>query len=278
YASIIDTRKPEREFDMTGIPVCNPHLMVSANVNHSPKKTKEFIHFRVKSSEYNAVTGSSNIKMEMIVLYASQSVRFKYLGLLGINIKTANNFLISGFIKFSDSGKILIEVTDIDYQKSSIYTPATSEISPDKSQKTRSIIDIIADDIESSSTQTTNCQFSSKTTFIFTKSDAKINLAPEQKNDSNLEAENDNEEQQNDSNLEAENDNEKQLNDNKEEKGSLTDENIKMTNVSEDEDQSKKRKTSVSEEEDQSKKRKKSVRTSKKEKERKQINKFKKSK
>ncbi|RIB20611.1 hypothetical protein C2G38_1177765 [Gigaspora rosea] len=251
YASIIDAGKPECEFDMTGVPVCDPHLMVSANVNRSPKKTEEFIHFGVESSEYNAVTGSSNIKMEMIVLYTSQSVRFKHLGLLGINIKTANNYLISGFIKFSDSGKILIEATDIDYQKSSIYTPMMSEISPDKSQKTRSIIDIIADDIES---------------------------APEQKNDSNLEAENDNEEQQNVSNLEAENDNEEQLNDHEEEKGSLTDENIKVTDVSEDENQSKKRKTSVSEEEDQSKKRKKSVRTSKRKKERKQINKFKKSK
>ncbi|CAG8637627.1 24027_t:CDS:2, partial [Gigaspora rosea] len=73
---------------------------------------------------------------------------------------------------------------------------------------------------------------------------------PEQKNDSNLEAENDNEEQQNVSNLEAENDNQEQLNDPEEEKGSLTDENIKVTDVSEDENQSKKRKTSVSEEED----------------------------
>ncbi|CAG8817568.1 24911_t:CDS:2, partial [Gigaspora margarita] len=192
YASIIDARKPECEFDM-----------------------------KVSLLEYNAITGSSNIKMEMIVLYIFQSVRFKHLGLLGINIKTANNYLISGFIKFSDSGKILIEATDIDYQKSSIYTPTASEISPDKSQKTCSIIDIIADDIEST---------------------------PKQKNDSNLEAENNNEEQQNDSNLEAENDNEEQLNDNEEEKGSLINENIKMTDVSEDEDQSKKRKTSVSEE------------------------------
>ncbi|CAG8822965.1 36201_t:CDS:2, partial [Gigaspora margarita] len=233
------------------IPVCDPHLMVFANINCSPKKTEEFIHFGVESSEYNAITGSSNIKIEMIVLYASQSVRFKHQGLLRINIKTANNYLILGFIKFSDFGKILIEVTDIDYQKSSIYTPTVSEISPDKSQKTRSIINIIADNIESGSTQMTNCQFSSKTAFIFTKFDTKINPAPEQKNDSNLEAENDNEEQQNDSNLEAENNNEEQLNDNEEEKGSLTDENIKVTDVSEDENQSKKKKTSVSEEEDQ---------------------------
>ncbi|RIB08983.1 hypothetical protein C2G38_2269298 [Gigaspora rosea] len=175
YASIINAEKPKCEFDMTGVPVCDPYLMVSANVNHYPKKLK--------------------------------------------------NSSISGVIKFPDSSKILIEATDIDYQKSSIYTPAVSEISPDKSQKTRSIIDIIADDIESGSTQTTNCQFSLKTTFIYTKSDAKINPAPEQKNDLNLEAENENEEQQND---------------HEEEKGSLTDENIKVTNVSEEEDQSKK--------------------------------------
>ncbi|CAG8802612.1 8902_t:CDS:1, partial [Gigaspora margarita] len=115
YASIIDARKPEHEFDMTGVPVCDPHLIVSANVNHISKKTKEVIHFEVECTENNAITGSSNIKMEMIVLYASQFVRFKYLGLLGINIKIANNYLISEFIKFSNSVKILIKATDIDY-------------------------------------------------------------------------------------------------------------------------------------------------------------------
>ncbi|CAG8803121.1 29084_t:CDS:2, partial [Gigaspora margarita] len=139
YASIIDAGKPEREFDMIGIPVCDTHLMVSANVNRNPKKTEEFIHFGVECTEYNAITGSSNIKIEIIVLYASQSVRFKHLGLLEINIKIANNYLILEFIKFSDFGKILIEATDIDYQKSSIYYPTVSEISPDKSQKTHSI-------------------------------------------------------------------------------------------------------------------------------------------
>ncbi|CAG8598469.1 17057_t:CDS:2 [Dentiscutata erythropus] len=31
YASIINTGKPEREFDITSIPICIPHLMISVN-------------------------------------------------------------------------------------------------------------------------------------------------------------------------------------------------------------------------------------------------------
>ncbi|CAG8695164.1 16880_t:CDS:1 [Dentiscutata heterogama] len=221
---------------MTSVPVCDPHLMISTNINRNPKKIKEFIHSGVECVEYNGVTGSTNIKIEMIVLYSLQSVRFKHLGSSGINIKVTNNYLISGFIKFSDSGKMLIEATDIDYQKSSIYNSTMSEILSDKSQKTHSIIEIIADDSESSTTQTSNCQFSSKTSFVFANSSAEINPTFEQKNDLNLEAENDNEEQK--SNHEEENE-------------ILSDKNVKTT------DENK---------EDQPKKRKRSIRTSEKEK------------
>ncbi|CAG8497201.1 11896_t:CDS:2, partial [Racocetra fulgida] len=77
--------------------------------------------------------------MDITILYPSKSTRFKYLGLLGANIKSGNKYIISGFVKFSDSGK-MIEATDIDYF---LLTKSN----------TRSIIDVIADDIESQSTK-----------------------------------------------------------------------------------------------------------------------------
>ncbi|CAG8533335.1 15639_t:CDS:2 [Dentiscutata heterogama] len=154
--------------------------------------------------KYNGVTGSTNIKMEMIVLYPLQSVRFKYLGSSGINIKVTNNYLISGFIKFSDSNKMLIEATDIDYQKSSIYNFTVSEILSDKLQKTRSIIDIIADDSESMQ----------KLIQLLKK---------------------------NNLNLEAKNDNKEQKSDHEEENEILSNKNIKAMDENE-EDQPKKRK------------------------------------
>ncbi|CAG8830726.1 11_t:CDS:2, partial [Gigaspora margarita] len=76
YASIIDTRKPECKFDITGIPICTPHCMITVYVNHTPKKTEEFIYFGANCVEYNSVTGSSNIKIEITILYDSQSEIF----------------------------------------------------------------------------------------------------------------------------------------------------------------------------------------------------------
>lgn len=38
YASIIDTGKPECEFDITGIPICTPHCMITVYVNRTSKK------------------------------------------------------------------------------------------------------------------------------------------------------------------------------------------------------------------------------------------------
>ncbi|CAG8563358.1 12522_t:CDS:2 [Dentiscutata heterogama] len=59
--------------------------------------------------------------MEIIVIYSTQSVRFRHLGVLGSNIKRRNTYLISGLVKFSDSGKIMMEASDIDYQKLPLY-------------------------------------------------------------------------------------------------------------------------------------------------------------
>ncbi|CAG8500839.1 13563_t:CDS:2 [Dentiscutata heterogama] len=118
-------------------------------VNCNPKQTKEFIHFGVETVEYNAVTGSSNIKMEMIILYLSQTTRFKHLGTSGSNIKVGNTYLVSGLLKFSDSGKIMIEASDIDFSKLPPLNLIVHEISSSTSSTTHSIIDIIADDIDS---------------------------------------------------------------------------------------------------------------------------------
>ncbi|CAG8828476.1 17673_t:CDS:1, partial [Dentiscutata erythropus] len=82
------------------------------------------------------------------VLYHSQSKRFeKYLGPFRSYIKLDNTYLISGLIKFSKSGKIMVEATEIDYLTTLNNTMLESSSST--LSGTRSIIDIIADDIES---------------------------------------------------------------------------------------------------------------------------------
>ncbi|CAG8505643.1 4952_t:CDS:1 [Dentiscutata heterogama] len=88
--------------------------------------------------------------MQITVLYFSQSARFnKYLGPLGSNIKLNNTYLVSGFFKFSTSGKMMLVATDIDYIKVSDINNIKSEITSSSTSNTRSIIDIIAEDIES---------------------------------------------------------------------------------------------------------------------------------
>ncbi|CAG8758845.1 10123_t:CDS:1 [Dentiscutata erythropus] len=146
-ASIVDNQNPNREFDLTSVPICVPHCMISVVVNHNAKQTEEFIYFGVECVEYNSVTGSSNVKIEMTVLYPVQSKRFKYLGSLGSNITVGNTYIVSGFFRFSDSGKIMIEATDIDYSKPPVLTFNILEISSSSSSHTHSILDIIADDI-----------------------------------------------------------------------------------------------------------------------------------
>ncbi|CAG8841770.1 32783_t:CDS:1, partial [Racocetra persica] len=189
--------------------------------------------------EYNSVTGSFNIKMEMIILYASQSVKFKHLGESGLNIKVGNIYLISEFVKFSDSGKIMIEATDIDYQKSSIYNSNVIEIPSDK-PKSRSIIDIIADDIES-----VNSNNQSSTLY------AKINSTLEKKNESDLDVESNTKEPESGHKKEKttfSDEYTKELQSDEEEKAILSDEYTKLTDENEeqeDEEQPKKRKRSI---------------------------------
>ena len=69
YASIIDNENPNREFDTSDVPTCVPHCMFSMTVNRKPKELDEFIHFGVESVEYNPVTGTPDVKMQMTVLY-----------------------------------------------------------------------------------------------------------------------------------------------------------------------------------------------------------------
>src|SRR6185437_13003544 len=79
-------------------------------------------------AEYNSVTGTANVNMQMTVFYPSHSVRFqKYLGPLGSNVKMGNAYFISGLFKFSRSGKIMVEATDIKYLKIPHLNCNTSE-------------------------------------------------------------------------------------------------------------------------------------------------------
>ncbi|CAG8701465.1 26284_t:CDS:2, partial [Dentiscutata erythropus] len=117
YASIIDNN-PSHEFDTTSIPPCIPHCMFSVVVNRKPKELGEFIYFGVKCTEYNSVTGSTNVNMQMTVLYHAGSSRFQnYLG----------------------------HSAAVTYNAHENYSSSTPGA--------QSIIDIIANDIESTPTQ-----------------------------------------------------------------------------------------------------------------------------
>ncbi|CAG8583120.1 17946_t:CDS:2 [Cetraspora pellucida] len=169
YATNISNENSNYEFEFTSIPICIPHCMFYILVNCTPKQTEGFIHF-------------------------------------GSNIKVGNTYLVSGLFKFSNSGKMMIEATDIDYSKSFFLNSNISRISSSMSSNSRSIIDIIADDIDcltdqsskkSSSTEHDNNLTSnlSKTLPTLTIVDDKINLSLKDKNYINLNIENSDKEQ-----------------------------------------------------------------------------------
>ncbi|CAG8730774.1 28930_t:CDS:2, partial [Racocetra persica] len=102
----------------------------SEQSNRKPKETEGIIHFGMECTEYNSVTRP-----------------------LGPNIKIGGTYLISGFFKFSQSGKLMIEATEIEYLKITQLNYNIPESSSSSVSNTRSIIDIIADDIDSITTE-----------------------------------------------------------------------------------------------------------------------------
>ncbi|CAG8836157.1 12375_t:CDS:1, partial [Racocetra persica] len=149
YASTPDSGNSTHEFDIS---LYAPHCMLFIIVNCKPK---EIIHFGVECTKYNAVTSTRNVNMQIIVFYPLNSVRFqKYLGLLGSNIKVGSSYFISGLFKFSQFRKMMIKATDIEYSKILHLNYNISESSLSSVSNTQSIIDIIADDIESITTET----------------------------------------------------------------------------------------------------------------------------
>ncbi|CAG8614754.1 21750_t:CDS:2 [Racocetra persica] len=120
YASILGTNHESNITNIFNIPSCVPHF-----------------------------TSTANVKMQMTAFYHSQSTRFeKYLGPLGSYIKLSHNYLISGLIKFLASGKIMIEATDVDHLKTLNMNNNIFESSPSTMSNTKSIINIISNDIE----------------------------------------------------------------------------------------------------------------------------------
>ncbi|CAG8753936.1 25605_t:CDS:1, partial [Dentiscutata erythropus] len=109
----------------------------------------DFIHFGAETIEYNSVTSKPDVKMDLTVIYPSQSSRFKYLGPSGSNIKLRSTYFISGLFKFSKTVKMMIEATDIDYLRTSSINITTSKSSSLTASNKPSIIDIIDDDIDS---------------------------------------------------------------------------------------------------------------------------------
>lgn len=148
YSSIIGNKNPNHEFNTTALPVCIPHCMYSVIVSREAKEVSEFVHFGAETIEYNSITGKPDVKMDFTIIYPSKSPRFKYLGPSGSNIKLRSTYFISGLFRFSKTGKMMIEATDIDYLRNSnisITTPESSLSTTD----TPSIIDIIDDDVDS---------------------------------------------------------------------------------------------------------------------------------
>ncbi|CAG8689587.1 16995_t:CDS:2, partial [Racocetra fulgida] len=133
YVSIVDNKNPNREFDMSDVPITIPIAYTLIYL------------LWCETVEYN----SPNIKMDMTIIYPHKSPRFKYLGDLGSNIKLRSSYVISGLFKFSKSGKMMIEATDIDYLKTSTISINQSESLSSITANGSSIIDIIDDDIES---------------------------------------------------------------------------------------------------------------------------------
>ncbi|CAG8483309.1 137_t:CDS:2 [Dentiscutata erythropus] len=109
------------------------------------KKIEDFIYFGAKTIEYNLVTSNSDIKMDMTIVYPLKSPKFKYLDHLDSNIKLQTNYFVSELIRFSKSGKIIIETIDIDYLKTSAININQIESSSLAIPNASSIIDLIDD-------------------------------------------------------------------------------------------------------------------------------------
>ncbi|CAG8499631.1 4273_t:CDS:1 [Dentiscutata heterogama] len=153
YSSIVDSNNPNCEFDASALSVCIPYCIYSVVVNREPKEVTDFIYFDAETIEYNSVTSKSDVKMDLTVIYPSQSSRFKYLGPSGSNIKLWSTYFISGLFKFSKTRKMIIEATDIDYLKTLSINIITSESFSLMVSDKPSIIDIIDDNIDLTVTQ-----------------------------------------------------------------------------------------------------------------------------
>ncbi|CAG8471719.1 36876_t:CDS:2 [Gigaspora margarita] len=137
----IDDKNPNHKFDMSDVSICILHCMFSVIFNHIPKEVENFIHFGIETIEYNSVTGPSNVRMQMTVLYSSKSIRLQnYLGTSGSNIKLYNAYIISGLIKFSqtDNIKSIITQTPLNHIESTTYSVKSDDINVSKLSKTSS--------------------------------------------------------------------------------------------------------------------------------------------
>ncbi|CAG8807776.1 35896_t:CDS:1, partial [Racocetra persica] len=70
YSSIVDNENPNHEFDLSNVPITIPHSMYFVTVTRQPKNVGDFIHFGAETIQYNSVTGNSDIKMDMTIIYS----------------------------------------------------------------------------------------------------------------------------------------------------------------------------------------------------------------
>ncbi|CAG8702585.1 18855_t:CDS:2, partial [Dentiscutata erythropus] len=126
YASVVNNKNLNREFDVTDLPECVPHCVYLVTVNCKPKQIEDFIYFGAETIEYNSVTSNSDIKMDMTIVYPLKSPKFKYLATDIDYLKTSaiNINLVKSFSLATPNAPSIIDLIDDNLNSAN---PQTSE-------------------------------------------------------------------------------------------------------------------------------------------------------
>lgn len=151
---IIATGDHEHVFEADEIPLSTPHCMFPIQVTRDPKELGDSTYFDATSCQYNSITSSKNVHMKLRVFYPTNSPRFTYLR-ANNSIKITRSFIVSGFIRRVTSDFTIIEVTDIDFISTNVASlQNVQESTSSSASNNRSVIDLIADDVDSTTLRT----------------------------------------------------------------------------------------------------------------------------
>ncbi|RIB06907.1 hypothetical protein C2G38_2115022, partial [Gigaspora rosea] len=151
-ACVIVAGDPEQVFEANEIPLSTPHCMIPIQVIRDPKELGDSTYFDAMCCQYNSITSSKNVHMKLRLFYPTNSPRFTYLR-ANNSIKMTRSFIVSGFIRRVTSEFTIIEVTDVDFMPTNVGSVQnTQESSSSSSSNNRSVIDLIADDVDFAAT------------------------------------------------------------------------------------------------------------------------------